>query len=153
VGSDASAIVQYTRDVIYLGDREMAVLRRDSYVTKTIDDVPVDKKVDQITFDLEEIEKGGYEHFMLKEIFEQPETICNAMRGRLQHDEATVRLGGLRNVIEKLRDAPRIIILGCGTSYHAGLVGEYMFEQLAGIPTEVEYASEFRYREPIIQKD
>ncbi|HVK37550.1 MAG TPA: glutamine--fructose-6-phosphate transaminase (isomerizing) [Candidatus Kapabacteria bacterium] len=153
VGSDASAIVQHTRDVIYLGDREMAVLRRDGYVTKTMDDVPVDKQIDQITFDLEEIEKGGYEHFMLKEIFEQPETICNAMRGRLQHDEATVRLGGLRNVIEKLRDAPRIIILGCGTSYHAGLVGEYMFEQLAGIPTEVEYASEFRYRDPIIQKD
>jgi glucosamine--fructose-6-phosphate aminotransferase (isomerizing) len=153
VGSDASAIVQHTRDVIYLGDREMAVLRRDGYVTKTMDDVPVDKQIDQITFDLEEIEKGGYEHFMLKEIFEQPETICNAMRGRLQHDEATVRLGGLRNVIEKLRDAPRIIILGCGTSYHAGLVGEYMFEQLAGIPTEVEYASEFRYRDPIIQRD
>jgi glucosamine--fructose-6-phosphate aminotransferase (isomerizing) len=153
VGSDASAIVQHTRDVIYLGDREMAVLGRDRYVTKTIDDVPVDKKIDQITFDLEEIEKGGYEHFMLKEIFEQPETICNAMRGRLQTDEATVRLGGLRQVTEKLRDAPRIIILGCGTSYHAGLVGEYMFEQLAGIPTEVEYASEFRYRDPIIQRD
>jgi glucosamine--fructose-6-phosphate aminotransferase (isomerizing) len=153
VGSDASAIVQHTRDVIYLGDREMAVLSREGYVTKTIDDVPVDKQIDQITFDLDEIEKGGYEHFMLKEIFEQPETICNAMRGRLQHDDATVRLGGLNAVVEKLRDAPRIIILGCGTSYHAGLVGEYMFEQLAGIPTEVEYASEFRYRDPIIQKD
>ena len=153
VGSDASAIVQHTRDVIYLGDREMAVLSRDGYETKTIDDVPVDKAVDKITFDLDEIEKGGYEHFMLKEIFEQPDTICNAMRGRLELDEATVRLGGLRPVLEKLRDAPRIIILGCGTSYHAGLVGEYMFEQLAGIPTEVEYASEFRYRDPIIQRD
>jgi len=153
LASDASAIVQYTRQVVYLTDGEMAVLERDRYVTKTIDDVPVNKEVEEVTFDIEELEKGGYEHFMLKEIFEQQDTIRNAMRGRLQLDESTVRLGGLRNVIEKLRDARRIIIVGCGTSWHAGLVGEYMLEQLAGIPTEVEYASEFRYRDPIIDRD
>jgi glucosamine--fructose-6-phosphate aminotransferase (isomerizing) len=154
VGSDASAIVQHTRQVIYLGDGEMAILGREDYVTKRIDDdVAVDKVIEEITFDIEEIEKGGYDHFMLKEICEQPETVRNAMRGRLQLDEATVRLGGLLGITDKLRDAQRIVIIGCGTSFHAGLVGEYMFEQLAGIPTEVEYASEFRYRDPIITKD
>lgn len=153
LASDASAIVQHTRQVIYLTDGEMAILERDKYTTKTIDDVPVTKEVEEITFDIEELEKGGYEHFMLKEIFEQPDTIRNAMRGRLQLDESTVRLGGLRTVVDKLRDARRIIIVACGTSWHAALVGEYMFEQYAGIPTEVEYASEFRYRDPIIYKD
>lgn len=153
VASDASAIVQHTRQVIYLGDREMAILDRDRYVTKTIDDEVVNKQIEEITFDLEQIERGGYDHFMLKEIFEQPETIRNAMRGRIHLDESTVRLGGLRTVTDKLRDARRIIILGCGTSWHAGLVGEYMLEQIAGIPVEVEYASEFRYRDPILYKD
>jgi glucosamine--fructose-6-phosphate aminotransferase (isomerizing) len=153
VASDASAIVQHTRQVIYLGDREMAILDRDRYVTKTIDDEVVNKQIEEITFDLEQIERGGYDHFMLKEIFEQPETIRNAMRGRLNLEESTVRLGGLRTVTNKLRDARRIIILGCGTSWHAGLVGEYMLEQIAGIPVEVEYASEFRYRDPILYKD
>lgn len=153
VASDASAIVQHTRQVIYLGDREMAILDRDRYITKTIDDEVVNKQIEEITFDLEQIERGGYDHFMLKEIFEQPETIRNAMRGRLHLDESTVRLGGLRTVTDKLRDARRIIILGCGTSWHAGLVGEYMLEQIAGIPVEVEYASEFRYRDPILYKD
>lgn len=154
VASDASAIIQYTRQVVYLEDGEMAIINRDRYVTKRIDDdMPVDKKVEEVAFNLAEIEKGGYEHFMLKEIFEQPETIRNAMRGRLDQDGDTVRLGGLMNVVDQLRDAKRLIILGCGTSFHAGLVGEYMIEQLAGIPVEVEYASEFRYRDPIISKD
>lgn len=154
VASDASAIIQHTRQVVYLEDGEMAIIERDRYVTKRIDDdMPVDKKVEEVAFDLAEIEKGGYEHFMLKEIFEQPETIRNAMRGRLDLEGNTVRLGGLINVVDKLRDARRLIILGCGTSFHAGLVGEYMIEQLAGIPVEVEYASEFRYRDPIISKD
>jgi glucosamine--fructose-6-phosphate aminotransferase (isomerizing) len=154
LASDASAIVQHTRQVIYLSDGEMAILERGRYITKTIaDDLLVDKQVEEVSFEIEEIEKGGYDHFMLKEIFEQPETIRNAMRGRLQIDEDTVRLGGLRTVAEKLRDARRIIIVACGTSWHAGLVGEYMFEHLVGIPTEVEYASEFRYRDPIIYKD
>ncbi|MBS1913153.1 MAG: glutamine--fructose-6-phosphate transaminase (isomerizing) [Bacteroidetes bacterium] len=153
LASDASAIVQHTRHVTYLTDGEMAILERDKYTTKTIDDIPVTKEIEEITFDIGELEKGGYEHFMLKEIFEQPDTIRNAMRGRLQRDESTVRLGGLRTVTEKLRDARRIIIVACGTSWHSALVGEYMFEQLAGIPTEVEYASEFRYRDPVIFKD
>ena len=153
VASDASAIVQYTRQVVYLTDGEMAIIEADRYITKTIDDVVVNKEIEEITFDLEELEKGGFEHFMLKEIFEQPDTIRNAMRGRLQLDQSTVRLGGLSSVYDKLRDAQRIIIVACGTSWHAGMVGEYMFEQLAGIPTEVEYASEFRYRDPIIHKD
>ncbi len=153
LASDASAIVQYTRQVIYMTDGEMVVVERGRYTLKTIDDVPVSKEAEEITLDIEELEKGGYEHFMLKEIFEQPDTIRNAMRGRLQLDENTVRLGGLRGVFNQLRDAKRIIIVACGTSWHAGLVGEYMFEQLAGIPTEVEYASEFRYRDPIIDKN
>jgi len=153
VASDASAIVQHTRQVIYLDDGEMAILERDRYITKTIDDEPINKRVEEITFDIEQIEKGGYDHFMLKEICEQPETVRNAMRGRLQLDESTVRLGGLRTVVDKLRDARRIIIVGCGTSWHAGLVGEYMLEQMAGISTEVEYASEFRYRDPVLGKD
>ncbi len=153
IASDASAIVQYTRQVVYLTDGEMLVVERGRYTTKTIDDVLVSKDVEEITLDIEELEKGGYEHFMLKEIFEQPDTISNAMRGRLQLDENTVRLGGLRGVFDKLRDAKRLIIVACGTSWHAAQVGEYMFEQLAGIPTEVEYASEFRYRDPIIDKD
>ncbi len=151
VGSDASAIVAHTRQVIYLDDGELAILERDRYLTKTImEDEPVDKTIEEITFDIDELEKGGYDHFMLKEIFEQPETIRNAMRGRLLVDSDEVRLGGLRGVIDRVRDARRIVIVACGTSFHAGLVGEYMFEQLAGIPTEVEYASEFRYRDPII---
>jgi len=152
VASDASAIVQHTRQVVYLNDGEMAIIHRDGYTTKTIDDMPVSKEVEEITFDIEELEKGGYDHFMLKEIFEQPEAIRNAMRGRLQLAEATVRLGGLRSVKEQLRDARRIVIVACGTSWHSALVGEYMLEQIAGVPTEVEYASEFRYRDPIIDR-
>ena len=154
VASDASAIVQHTRQVVYLDDGEMAVIGRDRYVTKRIDDdTTVAKEVEEVEFDLAEIEKGGYDHFMLKEIFEQPETIRNAMRGRLDAEGSTVRLGGLMGVIDRLRDAKRLIIIGCGTSFHAGLVGEYMIEGLAGIPVEVEYASEFRYRDPIITKE
>lgn len=154
VASDASAIVQYTRQVIYLADGEMGIMDREGFITKRIaDDVQINKEIEEITFDIEEIEKGGFAHFMLKEIFEQPETLRNSMRGRLLLEESTVRLGGLGQVTDKLRDAKRIIIVACGTSFYAGLVGEYMFEQLAGIPTEVEYASEFRYRDPIISKD
>ena len=154
VASDASAIIQHTRHVVYLEDGEMAVIEKDRYITKrTDDDMLIDKKIEEVAFDLAQIEKGGYEHFMLKEIFEQPETIRNAMRGRLDLEGNTVRLGGLINVIDQIRDARRLIIIGCGTSFHAGLVGEYMIEQLAGIPVEVEYASEFRYRDPIITRD
>jgi glucosamine--fructose-6-phosphate aminotransferase (isomerizing) len=148
--SDASAIIQYTKQVIYLNDNEMAVISKNGYYTKTIYNETIYRQIEEIEFDLEQIEKSGFPHFMLKEIFEQPETIQNAYRGRLQVDEGNVKLGGLNSVESKLRNCSRIIITACGTSWHAGLVGEYMIEQLANIPVEVEYASEFRYRNPVI---
>lgn len=153
VASDAAAIIQYTRQVIYLSDNEMVTLNRESYSTKTIDNVLTNNIIHLVDFDLSKIEKGGFEHFMLKEIFEQPQTIRDACRGRLLVDEGDARLGGLYPVLEKLREVDRIIITGCGTSWHAGLVGEYLIENLCGIPVEVEYASEFRYRNPIIRKN
>ena len=153
VASDASAIVAHTRQVVYLSDGEIAEIRRDGMRTMTIDDVTVDKSVEKLTMELSQIERGGYDHFMLKEINEQPETIRNAMRGRLLEEDGDVRLGGLQHVIGRLLSARRVIIVGCGTSWHAGLVGEYMLEQIALIPTEVEYASEFRYRSPLINID
>lgn len=153
VASDASALIKHTRTVTYLEDGEVAVVRSDAVETKTLDDVKIRKSVEELTFELEQIERGGYDHFMLKEIHEQPETIRNAMRGRLFPQEGIVKLGGLEHVMDKLLNARRIILVGCGTSWHAGLVGEYMLEQIAKIPTEVEYASEFRYRNPVISKD
>ncbi|HEY5615482.1 MAG TPA: glutamine--fructose-6-phosphate transaminase (isomerizing), partial [Bacteroidota bacterium] len=153
IAADASALITHTRKVTYLEDGEVAVVTKDSVTTKTLNDVKINKSVEEITFELEQIERGGYEHFMLKEIHEQPETIRNAMRGRLQADNGSVKLGGLEPVMEKLLNARRVILIGCGTSWHAGLVGEYMLEQIAKVPTEVEYASEFRYRNPIITKD
>jgi glucosamine--fructose-6-phosphate aminotransferase (isomerizing) len=149
--SDASAIIQFTKQVIYLRDNEIAILSRDGYFTKNIANEEIFLDVEEIEFELEQIERSGYEHFMLKEIFEQPETIHNAFRGRLLVEEGNVKLGGLSPVFDKLRFAQRIIITACGTSWHAGLVGEYLFEQLAHIPVEVEYASEFRYRNPVIK--
>lgn len=153
VTSDAAAIVDYTRQVIYLEDGEVAEITATGLRTMTIDDEEIEKEIEEVTFELSQIERGGYEHFMLKEIHEQPETIRNGMRGRLQVEEGNIVLGGLRDVQDKLKNARRIIIAGCGTSWHAGLVGEYMLEELARIPTEVEYASEFRYRNPVINKD
>jgi glucosamine--fructose-6-phosphate aminotransferase (isomerizing) len=153
VASDASAIIQHTRQVIYLADNEMAVITRHGVTTKTIDNVITNEQIEQIEFDLDAIEKGGYNHFMLKEIYEQPSTFRDALRGRLLTEEGNVKLGGLNPVAKELRNARRIIILACGTSWHAGLVGEYMIERLAQIPVEVEYASEFRYRTPIIYPD
>lgn len=153
VASDAAAIVDHTRQVVYLEDGEIAEITASGFRTTTIDDVEIDKVVEEITLELSQIERGGYEHFMLKEIHEQPETIRNAMRGRLIVQEGNAKLGGLDPVAEKLKHARRIIIAACGTSWHAGLVGEYMLETIAKIPTEVEYASEFRYRNPIINSD
>ena len=153
VTSDAAAIVDYTRQVIYLEDGEVAEITATGLRTMTIDDEEIEKEIEEVTFELSQIERGGYEHFMLKEIHEQPETIRNGMRGRLQVEEGNVILGGLRDVQDKLKNARRIIIAGCGTSWHAGLVGEYMLEELARVPTEVEYASEFRYRNPVINND
>jgi glutamine---fructose-6-phosphate transaminase (isomerizing) len=153
VASDASAIVAHTRQVVYLDDGEIAEITSEHVRTMTIDDVTVEKSVQQITLELSQIERGGYDHFMLKEINEQPETILNAMRGRLLVEEGDVKLGGLQNTIGKLLSARRIVLTACGTSWHAALVGEYMLEQIARVPVEVEYASEFRYRDPIVNID
>jgi len=153
VASDASAIVEHTRQIIYLHDHELIMLNNDQYHIKTIQDIHVQKTVEDIDWDIETIEKGGFEHFMLKEIFEQPESLHNSMRGRLDETEMTAHLGGLRHVQDRLRKTKRIIITACGTSWHSALIAEYMFEELAQIPTEVEYASEFRYRNPIITED
>lgn len=154
VAADAAAILEHTRQVVYLEDGEVAELTATGFRTGNVHDRTMKEKlVQEITFELSEIERGGFEHFMMKEINEQPETIRNAMRGRLLVEQGNVKLGGLQNVMEKLLCAKRMIIVGCGTSWHAGLVGEYMFEHIAKIPTEVEYASEFRYRNPILSKD
>ncbi|MBZ0201443.1 MAG: glutamine--fructose-6-phosphate transaminase (isomerizing) [Ignavibacteria bacterium] len=150
IASDATAIIPHTRQVLYLLDGEMVIVTRDKFEIKTIHDEKIERELEVITFDLEEIEKGGYEHFMLKEINEQPDSITNTMRGRIIKDNGLVKLGGLINVTEKLKYAPRIIISACGTAWHAGLVGEYMIEQMCKIPVEVEYASEFRYRNPVL---
>ncbi len=153
VASDAAAIVEHTRKVVYLEDGEVAEITKDRFRTVTIDDVEVAKHIEAIALEISQIERGGFDHFMLKEIHEQPVTIRNAMRGRLRVEEGNVVLGGLQKMMGKLLSARRIIITGCGTSWHAGLVGEYMFEQIARVPTEVEYASEFRYRSPILNTD
>jgi glucosamine--fructose-6-phosphate aminotransferase (isomerizing) len=152
LASDVAAIVEHTRQVIYLDDGEMSVLTPDGFHTATIAHKPVEKEVHDVDWDLSQIEKGGFEHFMLKEIMEQPDAVRNATRGRLLVSEGLARLGGLNLTPEQLRDVRRIIILGCGTSWHAGLIGEYMLEEFARIPVEVEYASEFRYRNPIIDE-
>jgi glucosamine--fructose-6-phosphate aminotransferase (isomerizing) len=151
LASDVSAILKHTAKVVYLDDHEMATVFRDHFVTKTVDNVTTEKKVHEVDWDLEQIEKGGFDHFMLKEINEQPETITNAMRGRLVYEEGIAKLSGLNMTDDELRSIKRIMILGCGTSWHAGLIGEYIIEEHARIPVEVEYASEFRYRNPIIE--
>ncbi|MCH8955000.1 glutamine--fructose-6-phosphate transaminase (isomerizing) [candidate division KSB1 bacterium] len=152
VASDVSAIINHTKDVTYLDDNEIAVITRDKVTIKTIDNLEVDKKIEKIAFDLDKIEKSGYDHFMLKEIMEQPQTIEDAMRGRLLSEEGTARLGGIRHEMESLLYAPQILLSACGTSWHASLIGEYMLEEFARTPVEVEYASEFRYRDPIIER-
>jgi glucosamine--fructose-6-phosphate aminotransferase (isomerizing) len=153
IASDPAAILSHTRHVVYLEDGEIASVSSGEFFTKTIDDVNIKKEVEEITLDLEQIEKGGYEHFMLKEIHEQPSTIRDAMRGRLIAADGVSKLGGLSDVREKLLGARRLIITACGTSWHAGLIGEYMLEHFARVPVEVEYASEFRYRNPILSSD
>ncbi len=156
VASDASPFIEFTNNAIYLEDQEMAIIRRgrDVKVRKIKGDKLVAPYVQELQLNLEQIEKGGYDHFMLKEIYEQPSVIKDTYRGRLLADKGIVRLGGLEDHIKRFTNADRIIIVACGTSWHAGLVAEYVFEDLARIPVEVEYASEFRYRNPIItEKD
>jgi glutamine---fructose-6-phosphate transaminase (isomerizing) len=150
IASDAAAILQHTRQVVYLDDGEMAVLTRDGYHSVDLNMRRLQKPVTKIDWDLEEIEKGGFAHFMLKEIFEQHETIENTMRGRLLLEEGNARLGGINLPAEVLLGIDNIIITACGTSWHAGLIGEQMIEELAQIPVEVEYASEFRYRNSVV---
>ena len=152
LASDATPIVEYTKDVIYLNDYEIAVINDGELKVVTLDNTTTTPYVHKIELELEAIEKGGFDHFMLKEIFEQPRSIADSMRGRVQVDAGTLQLGGLRDYLDKLARSKRIVIVGCGTSWHAGLVAEYIFEELARIPVEVEYASEFRYRNPIIKE-
>jgi glutamine---fructose-6-phosphate transaminase (isomerizing) len=150
IASDASPIVGYTNKVVYLDDGELAIVSRDSYEVKTIEDVLLTKEVHELATGIEQIEKAGYPHFMLKEIFEQPRSIADCMRGRINPENHTIQLGGIEDVMDELIHARRIIIAACGTSWHSALVGEYLFEYLAKTPVEVEYASEFRYRDPLI---
>ena len=152
LGSDAAPIIEYTRQVVYLNDGELVIVRRDGFKVFSVENVALNKTIHELEWDLEQIEKGGYEHFMLKEIMEQPQALENAMRGRVREELPIIKLGGLIDHIDSLREAKRIIICACGTSWHAALVGEYLIESLARIPVEVEYASEFRYRDPILRK-
>ncbi len=150
VASDVAAILKYSKDVIYLDNEEIGVLTPDGIKTYSSDENQIAKKIHKITFNLEEVEKGGFEHFMLKEIFSQPQTIHDAMRGRLLPEEGNAHLGGLNHMIGSILHADQRYFTACGTSWHAALIGEMMFEQFARLPSEVEYASEFRYREPLV---
>jgi glucosamine--fructose-6-phosphate aminotransferase (isomerizing) len=152
LASDGAPLREHTQRVVYLDEGEMVVIDEDGYRTLTVEGEAVDKQVEELTWDLEQIEKAGYPHFMLKEIHEQPESVRNAMRGRLLHESGTAKLGGLNLDEDELRDIRRIVITACGTSYYAGLIGEYLLEEHARIPVEVEYASEFRYRNPILDE-
>ena len=151
IGSDAAPLVEHTRQVVYLNDGEMVTVRRSGYEVRTIENEPLDTEVHELEWSLSEIEKGGYDHFMLKEIMEQPDAMADAMRGRVLPEDNEIVLGGLHDVWDQLYDADRIVIAACGTSWHAALVGEYLIETFARIPVEVEYASEFRYRDPILR--
>ncbi len=155
IASDASPFIEYTKNAIYLEDEEMAIIRRGKKirVRKISDDSLIDPYVQELQLNLEQIEKGGYEHFMLKEIYEQPSAILDTFRGRLLSDQAIIKMSGIEDNMKRFLNAPRIIVVACGTSWHAGLVSEYIFEDLARIPVEVEYASEFRYRNPVINEN
>ncbi|MGE5317538.1 MAG: glutamine--fructose-6-phosphate transaminase (isomerizing), partial [Chloroflexota bacterium] len=154
VASDATPIVEYTRDVVYLNDEEIAVVcRNGDFRIKTISNIDKTPYIQTLEINLSALEKEGFEHFMLKEIYEQPKSIRDSMRGRLNVQTGIVNLGGIHDYKQKMVNAKRIIIIACGTSWHAGIVGEYLIEELARIPVEVEYASEFRYRNPVIYED
>ena len=153
LASDATPIIEHTNSVIYLNNDDIAIIRRNELILKTVSNDKLIPKIQKLNLDIAEIEKNGYDHFMLKEIFEQPRSIQDTIRGRIAADFSEIRLGGLYEVMPKLREAKRIIIIACGTSWHAGLVGEYLIESLARISVEVEYASEFRYRNPLIDKE
>lgn len=153
IASDPSPILRHTKNVIYLHDGDIAVITPAGHHIYNLDHSAIDRKPETIDWKVEEAQKGGYEHFMLKEIMEGPEVVHNTTRGRLMPEQGLVKLGGLESVAEKLRGKNRIIIVGCGTAFYAGLVGEYMIEEYAGVPVEVEVGSEFRYRKPIIDEN
>jgi glucosamine--fructose-6-phosphate aminotransferase (isomerizing) len=151
LASDAAAIVEHTIQAIYMADNEMVTIGPDGFQTKTIGNVTVSKNLQQIEFSLEQIELGDFQHHMLKEIFEQPRSLITCMGGRVDRQNNGIRLGGIASYLRDLTRTKRLIMTACGTAFHAGLVGEFLFEQLARIPAETEYASEFRYRNPIIE--
>lgn len=154
IASDASPIIEYTKNVVYLEDEQVAIIRRGQELKiRNLKDKEITPYVQKLTVELESIEKGGYDHFMLKEIYEQPRSVLDSMRGRLKADIGEVKMGGIVEHEKKFEKAKRIIFIACGTSWHAGLVAEYLFEEFARVPVEVEYASEFRYRNPIIYQD
>ena len=152
LASDASPIIEYTKEVVYVNDYELAILKADELILKNLGNEKLTPFIQKLDLELAAIEKGGYDHFMIKEIFEQPDTIFDCLRGRLDITKGTITMAGIQNNIEQLKNANRIIMIACGTSWHAGLVAEYVFEELCRIPVEVEYASEFRYRNPVIHK-
>jgi glucosamine--fructose-6-phosphate aminotransferase (isomerizing) len=152
LASDASPIIEYTKEVVYVNDYEVAIIKADELVLKNLGNEKVTPYITKLDMELAAIEKGGYDHFMLKEIFEQPTSIFDCLRGRLDAAEGTITMAGVENYIEELKAANRIMIVACGTSWHAGLIAEYIFEELCRTPVEVEYASEFRYRNPVINK-
>ena len=151
IASDINAFVTYTKQVIYLDDNEIVTINRDTYQTKNFERAPVSKDIEEISWDVDEIGRAGYDHFMLKEICEQPDSVRNAFIGRLLYEQATAKLGGLKLSNKDILNIDRILITACGTALHAGMVGKYIIEQLSGIPVEVDFASEFRYRNPIIR--
>ena len=152
LASDASPIIEYTKEVVYVNDYELAIVRPDELILKNLGNETVTPFITKLDMELAAIEKGGYEHFMLKEIYEQPSTIQDCLRGRLNVEAGTITMAGIDDHIEQIKKADRIMIVACGTSWHAGLVAEYIIEELCRIPVEVEYASEFRYRNPIVNK-
>ncbi len=153
IASDAAPIVEHTNKVVYLSDGELAVVTRDGYTVKSIENIEQAKIVTELDYSLDKIEKGGFEHFMLKEIFEQPEVMKNVMRGRVHPEKGLIRLGGIEDYLDRLKQAKHIVICACGTSWHAALIGKYLIEEFARIRVEVDYASEFRYRNPIVGVD
>ena len=150
LASDASPIIEYTKEVVYVNDYELAIIKSDELILKNLGNEKITPFVQKLDLELTAIEKGGYDHFMLKEIFEQPDTIFDCLRGRLDAAKGTITMAGVQNNIEKLCQAKRIIMVACGTSWHAGLIAEYIIEEICRIPVEVEYASEFRYRNPVV---
>ena len=152
LGSDASPMLEYTKEVVYVNDYELAIVKPDELILKNLGNEKITPYIQKLDIELAAIEKGGYDHFMLKEIFEQPHTIFDSMRGRLDAKAGTITMSGIQQYSEQLIKANRIIIVACGTSWHAGLVAEYIFEEICRVNVEVEYASEFRYRNPVINK-